>query len=38
MAVEVKIGMTDSPRELTIATSLTSDKAYATVEAALGGK
>ena len=38
MAVEVKIGLTDSPRELTIATSLTSDKAYATVEAALGGK
>lgn len=38
MAVEVKIGITDSPRELTIATSLTSDKAYAEVEAALGGK
>ncbi|MBD0860790.1 DUF3107 domain-containing protein [Gordonia sp. zg691] len=38
MAVEVKIGITDSPRELTIASTLTSDKAFAEVEAALGGK
>lgn len=37
MAVEVKIGITDSPRELTIASTLTSDKAYEQVEAALGG-
>ena len=38
MSVEVKIGITDSPRELTIASTLTSDKAFAEVEAALGGK
>ncbi|MCH5645058.1 MULTISPECIES: DUF3107 domain-containing protein [unclassified Gordonia (in: high G+C Gram-positive bacteria)] len=38
MAVEVKIGITDSPRELTVLSALTSDKAYAAVEAALGGK
>ncbi|MGV9711773.1 DUF3107 domain-containing protein [Gordonia sp. NPDC003424] len=38
MAVEVKIGITDSPRELSIQTGLTSDKAYAEVEAALNGK
>ena len=35
MAVEVKIGITDSPRELSIQTTLTSDKAYSEVEAAL---
>ncbi|MEE3850852.1 DUF3107 domain-containing protein [Gordonia sp. LSe1-13] len=37
MAVEVKIGITDSPRELSIHTALTSDKAYAEIEAALSG-
>ncbi|MAU84738.1 DUF3107 domain-containing protein [Gordonia sp. Z-3] len=37
MAVEVKIGITDSPRELSIQTTLTSDKAYSEVEAALSG-
>ncbi|MYR08929.1 DUF3107 family protein [Gordonia sp. SID5947] len=37
MAVEVKIGITDSSRELSIQTTLTSDKAYAEVEAALSG-
>ncbi|MDL9936783.1 DUF3107 domain-containing protein [Gordonia sp. ABSL1-1] len=37
MSVEVKIGITDSPRELTITSDLTSEKAYAAVEAALGG-
>ncbi|MDL9947879.1 MULTISPECIES: DUF3107 domain-containing protein [unclassified Gordonia (in: high G+C Gram-positive bacteria)] len=38
MAVEVKIGISDSSRELSIQTALTSDKAYAEVEAALSGK
>lgn len=38
MAVEVKIGIADSPRELAIQSSLTSDKAYAEVEAVLAGK
>ncbi|WP_168703526.1 DUF3107 domain-containing protein [Gordonia paraffinivorans] len=37
MAVEVKIGITESPRELIVATPLTSDEAYNEVEAALGG-
>ncbi|MFW0784180.1 DUF3107 domain-containing protein [Gordonia sp. CPCC 206044] len=38
MAVEVKIGISDSPREVTVASTLTSDEAYAEVEAALSGK
>ncbi|GAA1480042.1 DUF3107 domain-containing protein [Gordonia sinesedis] len=38
MTVEVKIGITDSPRELTVQSTLTSDKALATVESALSGK
>ncbi|MFW0792388.1 DUF3107 domain-containing protein [Gordonia sp. CPCC 205515] len=38
MTVEVKIGITDSPRELSIQSALTSDEAYAAVEAALNGK
>lgn len=38
MTVEVKIGITDSPRELAIQSTLSSDKVLAAVEAALGGK
>lgn len=38
MTVEVKIGITDSPRELTIASTLTGEKAVAAVESALSGK
>ncbi|WP_040509257.1 DUF3107 domain-containing protein [Gordonia soli] len=38
MSVEVKIGISDSNRELSIQSTLTSDKVYAEVEAALGGK
>ncbi|MGC4933705.1 DUF3107 domain-containing protein [Gordonia sp. DT30] len=38
MTIEVKIGITDSPRELSIQTPLDSDKALATVEAVLSGK
>lgn len=38
MAVEVKIGIADSPRELSIQSELTSDKVYETVEAALNGE
>lgn len=38
MSVEVKIGITDSPRELSIQSTLTGDKALATVESALAGK
>lgn len=38
MTIEVKIGITDSPRELTIASPLESDKALETVQSALSGK
>ncbi|MEP9394144.1 MULTISPECIES: DUF3107 domain-containing protein [Gordonia] len=38
MTIEVKIGITDSPRELAIQSPLDSDKALAAVEAALTGK
>jgi hypothetical protein len=38
MSVEVKIGISDSNRELSVQSTLTSDKIYAEVEAALGGK
>lgn len=38
MSVEVKIGITDSPRELSIQSALSGDKALATVESALAGK
>ncbi|MGV9825404.1 DUF3107 domain-containing protein [Gordonia sp. NPDC003429] len=38
MTVEVKIGITDSPRELSIQSTLSSEKALAAVESALGGK
>ncbi|GAB88570.1 DUF3107 domain-containing protein [Gordonia rhizosphera] len=37
MSVEVKIGIAESARELSIQSSLTSDKAFAAVEAALSG-
>ncbi|MFT4042321.1 MAG: DUF3107 domain-containing protein [Gordonia sp. (in: high G+C Gram-positive bacteria)] len=37
MTVEVKIGITDSPRELSVQSPLTSEKALAAVESALGG-
>ena len=37
MTVEVKIGITDSPRELSIQSTLSSDKAFEAVESALGG-
>ncbi|MFT4127705.1 MAG: DUF3107 domain-containing protein [Gordonia sp. (in: high G+C Gram-positive bacteria)] len=37
MTVEVKIGITDSPRELSIASPLSSEQALATIEGALGG-
>ncbi|KNA91662.1 DUF3107 domain-containing protein [Gordonia sp. w5E2] len=38
MSVEVKIGITDSPRELSIQSTLSGDKALAAVESALAGK
>ena len=38
MSVEVKIGITDSPRELSIQSTLSGDKALAAVESALSGK
>lgn len=38
MAVEVKIGINDSPRELSIQTALSGDEAFKAVEAALSGK
>ncbi|MGW0037604.1 DUF3107 domain-containing protein [Gordonia desulfuricans] len=38
MTVEVKIGITDSPRELSIASALPAEDALAAVEAALAGK
>ncbi|AFA74388.1 hypothetical protein GPOL_c33760 [Gordonia polyisoprenivorans VH2] len=38
MTIEVKIGITDSPRELSIQSPLESDKAFAAVEAVLTGK
>ncbi|GAB16631.1 hypothetical protein GOEFS_008_00400 [Gordonia effusa NBRC 100432] len=38
MSVEVKIGITDSPRELTIQSTDSSDDIYKTIEDALGGK
>lgn len=37
MAVEVKIGIADSPRELSIQSTLTSDGVYAEIEKALSG-
>ncbi|MBD0022722.1 DUF3107 family protein [Gordonia pseudamarae] len=37
MAVEVKIGIVDSPRELAVQTALSSDEAYAAVRAVLAG-
>lgn len=37
MAIEVKIGITDSPRELLIQSPLDSDKVLAEVESALAG-
>lgn len=38
MAVEVKIGIADSSRELTVQSTQTSDEAYAAITAALSGK
>lgn len=38
MSVEVKIGITDSPRELTIQSADSSDDVYSSIEAALGGE
>lgn len=38
MSVEVKIGITDSPRELTIQSADSSDDVYSSIEAALSGK
>ncbi|MFW0789081.1 DUF3107 domain-containing protein [Gordonia sp. CPCC 205333] len=38
MSVEVKIGITDSPRELTIQSADSSDDVYQSIEDALGGK
>ncbi|NMO01917.1 DUF3107 domain-containing protein [Gordonia sp. TBRC 11910] len=38
MSVEVKIGISDSPRELTIQSADSSDDVYAAIETALGGK
>lgn len=37
MSVEVKVGITDSPRELSIQSTLDGDKAFAAVESALSG-
>ncbi|MFZ2241107.1 MAG: DUF3107 domain-containing protein [Gordonia amarae] len=37
MAVEVKIGIVDSPRELAVQSALSSDDAYAAVQSALAG-
>ncbi|MGZ8176647.1 DUF3107 domain-containing protein [Williamsia sp. SKLECPSW1] len=38
MAVDVKIGISDSSRELLVQTDQTSDDVHAAVEAALSGK
>lgn len=38
MTVDVKIGITDSPRELVVSTDQSSDEAHTAVEAALSGK
>ncbi len=38
MSVEVKIGITESPRELTIQTADSSDDVFKTIEEALNGK
>jgi hypothetical protein len=37
VAVDVKIGITDSAREIVVHTDQSSDDAFAAVEAALGG-
>ncbi|SIS05412.1 DUF3107 domain-containing protein [Williamsia sterculiae] len=38
MAIDVKVGITDTPRELVVHTDLSSDDAQAKVEEALSGK
>lgn len=37
MSVEVKIGIADSPRELTVQTSLSGDEVHEQISTALGG-